>query len=150
MLCFLANFLFKIDYSCILKDCWGGGGGRGGETRWKISPDFRSPEVGIPETWSTFQECRSHVISGVPQRTVLAPLLFLICINHIGLSLSSSPKLRQFADDTYSLRHGKCGIRGFYSRVVCVKNPERARYERVRVFDTNNKYTTPYKALSMS
>ena len=26
-----------------------GGGGGFGETRWKISPNFRSPEVGIPE-----------------------------------------------------------------------------------------------------
>ena len=26
-----------------------GGGGVVGETGWKISPDFRSPEVGIPE-----------------------------------------------------------------------------------------------------
>ena len=27
------------------------GGGRVGETGWKISPDFRSPEVGIPASW---------------------------------------------------------------------------------------------------
>ena len=27
MLCFPANFLFKMDYSCILKDCWGEGVG---------------------------------------------------------------------------------------------------------------------------
>ena len=37
----------------------------------------------------------------------------------------------------YSLRHRKCGVRGFIHELF-VSKPERARYERVRVFDTNN------------
>ena len=38
---------------------------------------------------------------------------------------------------TYSLRHRKCGVRGFIHELF-VSKPERARYERVRAFDTNN------------
>ena len=41
------------------------------------------------------------------------------------------------AFDTYSLRHRKCGVRGFIHELF-VSKPERARYERVRAFDTNN------------
>ena len=37
----------------------------------------------------------------------------------------------------YSLRHRKCGVRGFIHELF-VSKPERARYERVRAFDTNN------------
>ena len=37
----------------------------------------------------------------------------------------------------YSLRHRKCGVRG-YIHELFVSKPERARYERVRAFDTNN------------
>ena len=39
--------------------------------------------------------------------------------------------------DIYSLRHRKCGVRGFIHELF-VSKPERARYERVRAFDTNN------------
>ena len=58
-----SRFTMAVNYSCILKELledgrvgflWGGGGGvcfdrggeEGGETGWKKSPDFRSPEVG--------------------------------------------------------------------------------------------------------
>ena len=37
----------------------------------------------------------------------------------------------------YSLSHRKCGVRG-YIHDLFVSKPERARYERVRAFDTNN------------
>ena len=37
----------------------------------------------------------------------------------------------------YSLRHRKCGVRS-YIHELFVSKPERARYERVRAFDTNN------------
>ena len=49
----------------------------------------------------------------------------------------------------YSLRHRKCGVRGFIHELF-VSKPERARYERVRAFDTQRVNKTPYKALSMS
>ena len=35
------------------------------------------------------------------------------------------------------LRHRKCGVRG-YIHELFVSKPERARYERVRAFHTNN------------
>ena len=37
----------------------------------------------------------------------------------------------------YSLRHRKCDVRG-YIHELFVSKPERARYELVRAFDTNN------------
>ena len=39
----------------------------------------------------------------------------------------------------YSLRHRKCGLRG-YIHELFVSKPERASYERVRAFDTNNDF----------
>ena len=42
----------------------------------------------------------------------------------------------------YSLRHRKCGVRGFIHELF-VSKPERARYERVRAFDTNNEWIKP-------
>ena len=42
----------------------------------------------------------------------------------------------------YSLRHRKCFVRGFIHELF-VSKPERARYERVRAFDTNNEWIKP-------
>ena len=39
----------------------------------------------------------ARVISGIPQGTVLGPVMFLLCINNINNNISSS--LRLFADD---------------------------------------------------
>ena len=44
------------------------------------------------------------VISGVPQGTVLGPLLFLIYINDIDNKISSGTKIRLFADDSLLYR----------------------------------------------
>ena len=38
------------------------------------------------------------VLSGIPQRSVLGPLLFLICINDVDESVGC--KILKFADDT--------------------------------------------------
>ena len=47
-------------------------------------------------------------------------------------------------EDTYSLRHRKCGVRGFQELFVSTKKkPERARYDRVRAFDTDNELIQP-------
>ena len=44
------------------------------------------------------------VISGVPQGTVLGPLLFLVYINDISKNLSPKTKIRLFADDSLLYR----------------------------------------------
>ena len=47
------------------------------------------------------------VLSGVPQGTVLGPLLFLIYINDMGENLTEGTKLRLFADDSLLYREIK-------------------------------------------
>ena len=61
-------------------------GGGGGETGWEISPDVRSPEVGIPtssyrsKTKSTTYYILLHPFSS--QQCALFPLSSITIINH--------------------------------------------------------------------
>lgn len=47
---------------------------------------------------------KAHVLSGVPQGTVLGPLCFLIYINDLGNNLSPETTLNLFADDSLLFR----------------------------------------------
>ena len=44
---------------------------------------------------------------GVPQGTVLGPLIFILCFNSFGESVSTNFDVLQFADDTAILCHAK-------------------------------------------
>ena len=68
-------------------------GVRGELFRCKLFLSNRQQRVlcnGYPSTWS-------RVVSGVPQGSILGPLLFLIYVNDIGDNLTSHSRL--FADD---------------------------------------------------
>jgi len=54
----------------------------------------RKIRVGINRSFSSWAD----VLSGVPQRSVLGPILFLIYVNDIAHLMSNS--IRLFADDT--------------------------------------------------
>ena len=51
------------------------------------------------------QSKSSKVISGVPQGSVLGPLLFLTMISDIDEKVSSAAEVSSFADDTRISRH---------------------------------------------
>ena len=46
----------------------------------------------------------SPVLSGVPQGTVLGPLMFLLCVNDIGAKISPLTTIKMFADDALLYR----------------------------------------------
>ena len=63
---------------------------------------------------------------------------FKLCHQHSSVQNNlREPENQTARADIYSLRHRKCGVRG-YIHELFVSKPERARYERVRAFDTNN------------
>ena len=61
-----------------------------------LDPCSRQQAVGVDGTVS----CLSPVVSGVPQGTVLGPVLFLIHISDIAVGLSQGTTATSFADDT--------------------------------------------------
>ena len=76
------------------------------------------------------------VISGVPQGTVLGPLLFLITISDINKDISSS-KLISFADDTR-----------IYSKITDVSDCDNLQFDLNMIYDwaiTNNMFFNAQK-----
>ena len=71
-----------------------------------------------------------HVRSGVPQGTVLGPLIFLLIINDIGEKVISS-RIRLFADDCLLYREANCTPDKDYFQADLVARRERKR-ERVK------------------
>ena len=65
-----------------------------------MDPKSRMQSVGVDGRISPL----IHVLSGVPQGTVLGPILFLVHIRGINLDLSQGTSASSFADDTRVLR----------------------------------------------
>jgi hypothetical protein len=65
-----------------------------------LDPKSRMQSVGVDGRISPLV----HVLSGVPQGTVLGPILFLVHIRGISLDLSQGTSASSFADDTRVLR----------------------------------------------
>ena len=85
-------------------------------------------------TWGITISVEHHVLSGVPQGTILGHFLFLIMISDIDKNVSTS-KLVSFADDTR-----------LYSGVGDVTDSDNLQFDLNAVYDwasSNNRFLTP-------